>query len=88
MLQRVLAGPGAAPTELRVAAAGREVELPEGVASLVRAIHDTPWAVTDELVQEAARSLGEDATFEVIVAAALGASRARLMSGLTALEDS
>ncbi|HUF27297.1 MAG TPA: hypothetical protein VMM18_09995 [Gemmatimonadaceae bacterium] len=86
VLERVLDGPGEADPTLRAAAASR-AGLPPDLQPLVDKIHAHAWRVTDDDVAQARRAYGDDAMFEVIVAAALGASRTRLMAGLRALEE-
>jgi hypothetical protein len=43
--------------------------------------------VTDEDIARAQAKYGDDQMFEIVVSAALGASRQRLMAGLEALEE-
>jgi alkylhydroperoxidase family enzyme len=82
----VLDGPAVAPQALRRAAAtGRE--LPADLQPLVDTIRAHAHRVTDEDVARAQASHGDDAMFEVIVSAALGAAHDRLTAGLRALEE-
>jgi hypothetical protein len=53
----------------------------------VEMIHRHAYKVTDEDVATLQATYGDDRLFEIIVSAALGASRRRLMVGLEALED-
>jgi hypothetical protein len=86
VLRHVLDGPGeSSPTLRHAAAAG--TGLPGELQPLVDKVHAHAYRVTDEDVARAQRAHGDDATFEIVVAAALGASRRRLEAGLRALED-
>jgi hypothetical protein len=85
-LETVLDGPAHADPELRNAAA-RNQQLPRELQALVGKIHAHAYRVTDEDVAEALRVYGDDRLFEVVVSAAMGASRQRLDAGLRALED-
>lgn len=81
----VLDGPGVAPQPLRrAAAAGRD--LPADLQPLVDTIRAHAYRVTDADVARAHATRGDDAMFEVIVSAALGAAYDRLTAGLRALE--
>ena len=84
-LQSVLDGPANADTKLRNAAANN-AGLPADLQSLVAKIHAHAYRVTDEDVTAAKVKYGDDRMFEVIVSAAMGASRKRLDAGLSALE--
>lgn len=86
VLERVLDGPAETAPGLRAAAASGS-GLPPDLQPLVEKIHANAWRVTDDDVSQARRAYGDDAMFEVIVAAAVGASRIRLMAGLRALEE-
>jgi alkylhydroperoxidase family enzyme len=84
-LQRVLDGAGESDPALRRAAAeGRG--LPADLQALVDKIHRHAYKVTDEDVAHLQKRYGDDQLFEIIVSASLGASRARLLAGLDALE--
>lgn len=85
VLKLVLEGPAQTDTELRAAAAA-DSGLPADLHALVHKIHAHAYKVTDEDVAAAQAHYGDDRMFEIIVSAALGASRARLMAGLAALE--
>jgi hypothetical protein len=50
-------------------------------------VHTHAYKVTDADVAAAQRIYGDDRLFEVIVSAAMGASKQRLDAGLRALED-
>ena len=85
VLQRVLDGPGESdPAVRRAAADGRGV--PGELQALVDKIHRHAYKVTDEDIAELQKRYGDDPLFEIIVSASLGASRARLLAGLDALE--
>lgn len=92
----VLGGPGETAPALRHAAAenagaslasdasgGRTA-----LATLVAKMHQHAYRVTDDDVASLRAVYGDDALFELIVSAALGASRARLDAGLRALDAS
>ena len=82
----VFRGPGESDPLLRAAAAKNE-GLPPDLAALVTKIHDHAFKVTNEDVAAPQRVYGDDAMFEIIVSATLGASRARLDAALAALEE-
>lgn len=94
VLASVLDGPGEAPAALRHAAAenagatlasdasGGSMAL----ATLVAKVHQHAYRVTDDDVASLRAVYGDDALFELIVSASLGASRARLDAGLRALD--
>jgi alkylhydroperoxidase family enzyme len=80
----VIDGPGSTdPALRRQIAAGHP---PPELAALVKKIFDHPYAVTDDDVDRLRRSYSEAQLFEVIVAAAVGASGYRLTAALTAVE--
>jgi hypothetical protein len=84
-LERVLTGPGHTEPSLRQAAANGS-GLPADLQPLVEKIHAHAYRVTDAEVSRLRASHDDDELFEVIVSAALGASRKRLLAGLRALE--
>jgi hypothetical protein len=86
VLKRVLEGPGEADPALRRAAAEGK-GLPPDLQELVDKIHAHAYKVTDEDIARLQPKYGDDQLFEVIVSAALGASRKRLFAGLEALEQ-
>ena len=86
VLNQVLNGPGESERALRNAAAN-DAGLPADLQPLVDKIHAHAYKVTDDEVRAAQRSYGDDALFEIVVSAAVGASRKRLLAGLRALED-
>jgi alkylhydroperoxidase family enzyme len=53
----------------------------------VEKIHQHAYRVTDEDLATLQATYGDDRLFEIIVSAALGASRARLVAGLQTLEE-
>jgi hypothetical protein len=59
----------------------------DDLKGLVEKIHRHPHRVTDEEVAGLQGKYGDDRLFEIIVSAAVGASRQRLMAGLRALEE-
>lgn len=85
-LDTVLNGPGESDPALRQAAASG-VGLPGELQTLVDKIQRHAYKVTDEDVARLQAQYGDDRMFELIVSAALGASRKRLDAGLRALED-
>ena len=83
---RVLDGPGETDPALRRAATeGRG--LPADLQPLVTKIHAHAYKVTDHDIASLQGAYGDDKLFEVVVSAALGASRKRLLSGLSALDQ-
>ena len=85
-LDRVLNGPGETDPALRNAAA-EDAGLPAELQSLVDKIHRHAYKVTDEDIARLQAKYGDDRMFEIVVSAALGASRHRLLAGLRALEE-
>lgn len=86
VLALVLDGPGETDPPLRQAvSAGKAV--PHDLRALVEKIQQHAYKVTDEDVAELQAKYGDDRMFEIIVSAALGASRKRLFAGLDALEE-
>ena len=86
MLERVLDGAGETENALRHAAADRK-GLPGELQQLIDKIHDHAYKVTDEDLAQVQKKYNDDQLFEIIVSAALGASRKRLLAGLAALEN-
>lgn len=83
---RVLEGPGLAEPSVRQAAAsGRG--LPADLQPLVDKVQAHAYKVTDADVAAPQATYGDDRMFEIIVSAALGASRKRLNAGLAALAE-
>lgn len=81
----VLDGPGETDAALRRAAADG-VGLPTELQGLVDKIERHAYKVTDEDLSRLAATYDDDQLFEIVVSAALGASRRRLVAGLAALE--
>lgn len=86
VFRQVLDGPGESTRELRRAMA-RNQGVPDDLQPIVEKIHRHAYKVTDDDVGRLQAAHGDDAAFEIIVSAALGASRKRLMAALAALED-
>jgi hypothetical protein len=86
VLQRVLTGPGDSDPAVRTAAAEGRASSPE-LQALIDKIQQHAYKVTDDDIARLASTHDDDALFEIIVSAALGASRTRLMAGLRALDD-
>ena len=82
----VTKGPAQADATLRSAAA-RNQQLPVDLQKLVAKIHAHAYRVTDEDIAAAKVKYGDDRMFEIIVSAAMGASKRRLDAGLKALEE-
>ena len=86
VLDRVIRGAGESDTALRTAVAeGRDV--PPDLRTLVEKIHRHAYKVTDEDIAQLQARYGDDRMFEIVVSAALGASRQRLLAGLAALDE-
>lgn len=85
LIATVLGAPGQTDPGTRKAVFSRN-GVPEDLTALVDKIHDHAYKVTDDDVARAQERYGDDAMFEVIVSAALGASEQRLRAGLDALE--
>jgi hypothetical protein len=85
--QAVLKGPGHTPSGLREAAAKRSGDLPAELRALVDKVHQHAYEVTAEEIAELQKKYSDDELFEVIVAAALGASGERLDAALRALDE-
>ncbi len=86
VLQSVLYGPGESNAAIRRAAAER-AGVPGDLQALVDKIHDHAYRVTDDDIAGLQAKYGEDQLFEIVVSAALGASRQRLLAGLNALNE-
>jgi hypothetical protein len=86
VFERVFNGPGESdPAIRRAAAEGSGV--PTELKALVEKIHRHAYRVTDEDIAALQPRYGDDRMFEIVVSAALGASRRRLVAGLRALGD-
>ena len=86
VLERVLEGPGESDPSIRLAAAEGSGAAGD-LQALVDKIHRHAYRVTDDDLARLRGSYGDDRIFEVVVSAALGASRRRLLAGLEALEE-
>ena len=84
-LKSVLDDPAHSDSSLRHAAA-RNADLPNDLQYLVAKVHQHAYRVTNDDVARAQKIYGDDKLFEVIVSAAMGASKQRLDAGLRALE--
>lgn len=85
VLNGVLNGAGESDPAIRKAVAERN-NVPAELQSLVEKIHRHAYKVTDEDIATPQARFGDDWMFEIVVSAALGASRERLFAGLAALE--
>jgi hypothetical protein len=84
VLDQVLTGAGESePSARRAAAENRG--LPEDLRPLIAKIHAHAYKVTDADIARLQPTYGDDKLFEIIVSAALGASRKKLLAGLDAL---
>jgi hypothetical protein len=86
VLQTVLDGPGESDPSIRRAAADGE-GVPANLQTLITRIHNHAYKVTDDDIARPQAAYGDDQMFEIVVSAALGASRNRLFAGLKALEE-
>jgi hypothetical protein len=86
VLDIVLKGEGESDSEIRQAAADGN-NLPPDLKELVDKIHRHAYRVSDEDVAKLQAKYGDDKMFEIVVSAALGASRYRLMAALEALDQ-
>ena len=82
----VLTGPGVSDAALRRTAA-EGAGVPADLEPLIDKIHRHAYKVTDEDVARSQAKYGDDRMFEIVVSAALGASRKRLLAGLKALDE-
>ena len=86
VLKSVLAGPGESDPAIRNAVADGENVAAE-LHALVDKIHRHAYKVTDEDIKRLQAKYGDDQMFEIVVSAALGASRNRLLAGMKALDE-
>ena len=86
VLNNVFEGPGESDPALRRAVA-EGAGIPADLQALVDKIHRHAYKVTDDDIARLQAKYGDDRMFEIIVSAALGASRQRLLAGLDALEQ-
>jgi alkylhydroperoxidase family enzyme len=82
----VLDGPGESDRAVRQAAADG-AGVPTELQTLVDKIHQHAWKVTDEDFTRLRTTYSDDQLFEIVVSAAIGASRQRLVAALAALEQ-
>jgi hypothetical protein len=85
-LESVLQGAGESDPAIRSAAAEGS-GVPADLQPLIEKIHRHAYKVTDEDIARAQAKYGDDQMFEIVVSAALGASRQRLLAGLKALDE-
>ena len=86
VFRRVFDGPGESEPAVRNAVA-ENVSVPSDLGPLVHKIHAHAYQVTDDDVARLQAQYGDDQLFEIIVSAAVGAARQRLLPALAALED-
>jgi hypothetical protein len=84
VLSQVLSGPAESDPAIRRAAADN-AGLPDDLRPLVTKVHKHAYKVTDADVATLQATYGDDPLFEIIVSAALGAARKRLLAGLNTL---
>jgi hypothetical protein len=85
VLASVLQGPGESDPALRASVADGN-DVPSDLHPLVDKIHRHAYKVTDDDIAGPQAKYGDDQMFEIVVSAALGASRNRLLAGLEALD--
>jgi len=85
VLGQVLNGPGQTEPALRNTAAANS-GVPVELRALIDNIHAHAYRVTERDITRLKGSYDEDELFEIVVSAALGASRKRLLAGLDAVE--
>jgi alkylhydroperoxidase family enzyme len=81
----VFDGPAQSDPALRNAVA-EGTGVPADLQALVDKIHRHAYKVTDDDLAQLRATYSDDQMFEIVVSAALGASRKRLFAGLAALE--
>ena len=86
VLHEVLQGTGETAPAIRKAAADGS-GVPADLQALVDKIHRHAYKVTDDDMAQLQAKYGDDRMFEIVVSAALGASRQRLLAGLEALDE-
>jgi alkylhydroperoxidase family enzyme len=86
VLDSVLRGPGESDPHIRAAAAEGS-GVPAELQLLIEKIHRHAYKVTDEDIARLQTKYTDDQLFEIVVSAAVGASRQRLSAGLQALEE-
>jgi alkylhydroperoxidase family enzyme len=86
VLDGVLKGRGTSDPAVREAAADGS-GVPTDLQSLIDKVHLHAYKVTDDDIALLQAKYGDDKMFEIVVSAALGASRNRLLAGLQALDE-
>lgn len=86
VLHNVLEGAGESDPALRKSVA-EATSVPADLQALVDKIHRHAYKVTDDDIAHLQPKYGDDQMFEIVVSAALGASRQRLLAGLEALDE-
>jgi len=87
LMARVLDGEATTPRAWRRAAARLEARLPPELERLVHRVHTSAFEITDDEIAALEERHSDDVLFEVLAAAALGASENTLRAGLAVLED-
>lgn len=86
VFRTVFDGPGASDSVVRHAAADN-TGVSADLEALVDKIHRHAYKVTDDDIAVLQAKYGDDQMFEIVVSAALGASKQRLLAGLAALDN-
>jgi alkylhydroperoxidase family enzyme len=86
VLRDVIEGAGESDPAIRRAAAGGS-GAPADLEPLIDKIHRHAYKVTDEDIAQLHSTYDDDQMFEIVVSAAIGASRNRLLAGLKALDE-
>ena len=86
VLESVLLGPGESDSAIRQAAA-EGGGVPSDLQPLIDKIHRHAYKVTDDDIARLHSKYDDDQMFEIVVSAAIGASRNRLLAGLEALDE-
>ena len=87
VFKRVLDGAGESDPAIRRAVADDGSRVPADLKPLVEKIHRHAYKVTDDDIARVQTKYSDDQLFEIVVSAALGASRQRLFAGLKALDE-
>jgi hypothetical protein len=87
VLARVLRGPGETTASYRESAAADGQALPPDLKAFALKVQRTADRITDDEVAALRATHSDDVLFEVATAAAMGAANARLVAGLSNLED-
>ena len=66
---------------------GQRDAMEKGIQALIDKVEAHAYKVTDDDLRRLQQKYSDDALFEIIVAAALGASERRLLAGLEALDE-